>query len=231
MAMLGNVRAAARRLAAGAAVLALAGGLTALIPASPASAAGCAPRTGPNQRQVEKYLGLRVDGWASQADCLAVQRFQRRFDIRPTAGYAGPLTGSIVTRLSTAHYGQCGYSAATKVCVDLTSQVVWVTKAGKRTYGPVPVRSGRKNLTTPAGTFKIQDKKVTTVSSIFGVKLPYWQRFYRDMGFHQTTTYLYDPKIPGSHGCLNLLPADAKALFGITARGTVVQIIGRKPGT
>ncbi len=226
-----SVRGGVRRLAAAAVVFAVAGGVMALVPASPASAAGCAPRTGSHQKQVEKYLGLRVDGWASLADCLAVQKFQRRFDIRPTAGYAGPLTYSVVTRLSTAHYGQCGYSAATKVCVDLTSQVMWVTKAGKRTYGPTPIRSGRKNLTTPAGLFRIQDKKVSTVSSIFKVKLPYWERFYRDMGFHQTTTYLYEPSIPGSHGCPNLLPADAKALYGITVSGTEVQIFGRKPGT
>jgi len=231
--MLGSVRllGGARRLAAAAAVLVMAGGLTALVPASPASAAGCAPRTGSHQKQVEKFLGLRVDGWASQADCLAVQRFQRRYDIRPSAGYAGPLTYSIVTRLSTAHYRSCSNSTALKVCVDLTSQVMWVTKAGKRIYGPTPIRTGRKNLATPAGTFRIQDKKVSTVSSIFGVKLPYWQRVYRDMGFHQTTTYLYDPSIPGSHGCTNLLPADAKALYGLTVRGTVVQVFGRKPGT
>ena len=220
-----------RRLGVAMVVAAVAGGVLGLVPASSASAAGCAPRTGPYQRPVEKYLGLRVDGVASYADCIAVQNFQRRFDIRPAVGYAGPLTNSIVVRLSTAHYGQCAFSYYTRVCVDLTSQVMWVTKAGKRTYGPTPIRTGRKYLTTPAGFFSIQDKKISTVSSIFKVKLPYWQRFYRDMGFHQTTTYLYDPQIPGSHGCINLLPSDAKALFGITARGTSVHIFGRKPGT
>lgn len=231
--MLGGTRVlrGGRRLAAAALVAVVAGGLTALVPATSASAAGCAAKTGPYQRQVERYLGLRVDGVASYADCVAVQNFQRRFDIRPAAGYAGPLTVSVVNRLASSHYGQCGYSAVTKVCVDLTSQVMWVTKAGKRIYGPTPIRSGRKHLTTPAGNFRIQDKKVSTVSSIFKVKLPYWQRFYRDMGFHQTTTYLYDAKIPGSHGCLNLLPADAVALFRLTASGTPVQIFGRKPGT
>lgn len=220
-----------RRWAAAAAVAAVAGGTMALVPVTPASAAGCAPRTGTHQRQVERLLGLRVDGVASYADCLAVQRYQRRFDIRPSAGYAGPLTYSVASRLASAHYGQCGRSYALRVCVDLTSQVMWVMRGGTKIYGPTPIRTGRKHLTTPAGYFGIQDKKVTTVSSIFKVKLPYWQRFYRDMGFHQTTTYLYDAKIPGSHGCINLLPADAKALFNLTARGTSVHIFGRKPGT
>jgi lipoprotein-anchoring transpeptidase ErfK/SrfK len=214
------------------AVVAVAGGALALAPASPAAAAGCTPRTGPYQKQVEKYLGLKVDGVASAADCVAVQRFQIRYDIRPTAGYAGPLTYSIVTRLSTAHYGSCGNSTITKVCVDMTSQVMWVIKGGsKRIYGPVPVRTGRKHSTTPAGSYRIGDKKLETVSSIFKVKMKYWQRFYRDMGFHQSTTYLYDPSIPGSHGCINLLATDAKALYGITVTGTPVQVFGRKPGT
>jgi lipoprotein-anchoring transpeptidase ErfK/SrfK len=108
---------------------------------------------------------------------------------------------------------------------------MWVMSGSRRTYGPVPIRTGRKGLTTPAGAFRIQDKKVTTTSSYFKVKLPYWQRFYRDMGFHQTTTYLYDSRIPGSHGCINLLPTDAQALFRITRGGTPVHIFGRKPGS
>jgi hypothetical protein len=209
----------------------VASGAVALAPASPAAAAGCTPRTGPYQRQLEKYLGRPVDGVASYADCVAVQKFQIRFNIQPTAGYAGPLTWSVASRLSRAQFGGCGYTMAMRVCVDMTSQTMWVIKGGKRIYGPVPVRTGRKGLTTPAGWFRVQDKKVSTVSSYFKVKLPYWQRFYRDMGFHQSTTYLYDPKIPGSHGCINLLATDAKALFNLTVRGTEVHIFGRKPGT
>jgi lipoprotein-anchoring transpeptidase ErfK/SrfK len=220
-------------MAAAAVVTALAGGALALLPASSASAAACTPKTGPYQKQVEAYLGLKADGVANMADCLAVQRFQTRYDIRPNAGYAGPLTYSIVTRFLTAHYKDCAAPArGKKLCVDLTSQVLWVMDGAKRVFGPVPIRTGRKGLTTPAGAFRIGDKKVDTISSIFNVHLYYWQRFYRDMGFHQATTYLYDPKIPGSHGCINLLAVDAKTLFGLTVAGsTPVQIFGRKPGT
>jgi lipoprotein-anchoring transpeptidase ErfK/SrfK len=222
-----------RRALAAVAAAAVAGCGLALAPAAGAVAAGCTPNTGPYQRQVEAYLHLPVDGKASLADCLAVQRFQTRFDIRPNAGYAGPLTYSIVTRLSTAHYRDCAVpTAGRKVCVDLTSQVMWVLDRTKVSYGPVPLRTGRKGLTTPAGSFRIGDKKLDTISTIFHVHLYYWERFYKDMGFHQTTTYLYDPQIPGSHGCINLLPADAKALYGLTVAGsTPVQIFGRKPGT
>ncbi|TQS41427.1 L,D-transpeptidase [Cryptosporangium phraense] len=216
-----------RRVAALVAVV-LAAGLALLIPSS-AQAAGCSPRTGPAQRQVEKYLHLKVDGKASQADCVAVQRFQQRMGIRPTAGYAGPLTGSIVTRLANASYSKCGANGGIRVCVDLTHQVFWVKRNSSLAYGPAPIRTGRAGLATPAGLFRIQDKKVSTVSTIFKVKLPYWERFYADMGFHQTTTYLYDGGSPGSHGCINLLPIDARTLFKYTKYGTPVKIFGKKP--
>lgn len=224
------LRPALRRSAVLVATVVVGGGLGALVP-SAADAAGCSARTGPAQRQVERHLGRPVDGVASHADCVAVQTFQRRMGIRPAAGYAGPLTSKVVSRLAGASLGACGYSAGIRICVDLTHQVMWVTRSGQRIRGPVPIRTGRTGLRTPAGMYRIQGKKVNTISTIFKVKLPYWQRFYRDMGFHQTTTWLYDPGSPGSHGCINLLPADAKALYSLTTIGTPVKIFGRKPGT
>jgi hypothetical protein len=205
----------------------------ALAPGSAASAAGCSPKTGPYQKQVEALLGLRADGVASAADCIAVQKFQTRFGIQPNAGYAGPLTFSVATRLHNSNYKGCAApKKGRKVCVDLSNQVMWVLDGSKRVYGPTPIRTGRKSLTTPTGNFHIGDKKVDTISTIFHVHLPYWERFYRDMGFHQTTTYLYDAASPGSHGCINLLVPDAKGLYALTTAGsTPVQIFGRKPGT
>jgi hypothetical protein len=220
------------RLAGLAAATALTGGVLGALLPSTVQAAGCNPRTGPAQRQVEKYLGLPVNGTASLTDCLAVQRFQRRMDIRPTLGYAGPLTGSVVARLSGAALSSCGTSAGVRVCVDLTHQVMWMKRGSKRVYGPVPIRTGRAGLRTPSGNFSVRDKKVSTTSSIFkGVPLPYWERFYADMGFHETPSWLYLENVPGSHGCINLLPADARALYKLTKIGTPVHIFGRKPGT
>jgi hypothetical protein len=224
-----------RSVARAAALLAitLGGAAGVLAPGSAASAAGCSPKTGPYQRQVESLLGLKADGVASVADCLAVQKFQTRYGIQPNGGLAGPTTYSVATRLHNANVKGCPAPAhGRKVCVDLSDQVMWVLEGSKRIYGPTPVRTGRKGLTTPSGDFHIGDKKVDTISTIFHVHLPYWERFYRDMGFHQTTTYLYDSAIPGSHGCINLLPADATALFALTTAGTTpVHIFGKKPGT
>ena len=60
--------------------------------------------------------------------------------------------------------------------------------------------------------------------------LPYWQRFAQGMGFHETTTYLHEKSI-GSHGCVNLLHADAVRMWELGKVGTRVVLIGRRPGT
>ena len=207
--------------------------------ARPAGTGICA-QNGPAQLAVEKYLAthtqfgtVQVDGKQDAADCAVIKKFQRRYGIIPAAGYAGPLTGRVVARLTSAHarMGQCNTGPGLSVCVDLTSQTTWVVRDEDVVFGPTTIRTGRAGLATPDGEFKISDKKRRTVSSIFHVVLPYWQRFNADMGFHSTPSYLYEGDSPGSHGCINLLSQDAKTLFGITKTGTPVHIFGRKPGT
>jgi lipoprotein-anchoring transpeptidase ErfK/SrfK len=60
--------------------------------------------------------------------------------------------------------------------------------------------------------------------------MPYWQRFVRGIGLHDTTTYLHDGW-RGSHGCVNLLGSDAKSLYRKLRIGTTVKVFGRRPGT
>ncbi|MCW2502613.1 MAG: hypothetical protein JWO79_897 [Actinomycetia bacterium] len=194
--------------------------------------------TGPGQLAVEKYLAthtefgpVTVDGKQSAQDCAAIKKFQARYGVLPLAGYAGPVSGSVATRLSSVATAKCSVKGLT-VCVDLTSQTMWVVSGGRTVLGPVPIRTGRAGKATPPGFYSIQDKKKWTTSSEFkDVPLPYWERFNGGMGFHQTPSYLYDQNSPGSHGCINLLRRDAIALFGLTHSGTRVHIFGAKPGT
>jgi hypothetical protein len=211
------------------------GGALAVVPSGAAQAAGDC-RTGPGQLTVEKYIARNpslgkviVDGRQTSAtECKAVKNFQARFGISPVAGYAGPTTGSVASRLLGAHLSRC--KTGTRVCVDLSTQTFWMVRSSRIVMGPFPLRSGRTGgYQTPTGTFRIGTKKKMTVSSYYGTKMPYWQQFHRDMGFHETPSYLYQG--PGSHGCLNLLRRDAVKLYGLTQRGTTVQIFGRKPGT
>ena len=64
----------------------------------------------------------------------------------------------------------------------------------------------------------------------YKVWLPYWQGFNGDIGFHQTTSYLHEASL-GSHGCINLLPADATAYWDTLGEGTTVQVFGHRAGT
>jgi lipoprotein-anchoring transpeptidase ErfK/SrfK len=80
---------------------------------------------------------------------------------------------------------------------------------------------------TPAGRYRIGWRNVREWSDPYEVWMPYWQQFYGGMGFHETTTYIHDGSI-GSHGCVNLLPGDARRLWGLAEVGTRVHAFGAR---
>lgn len=167
---------------------------------------------------------------SSMAACETVKRFQQWAQVPVQTGAADATTGQVAERLSKADPAACQPDAARTVCVDLTSQTAWVVENGNMLLGPVPVRTGKAEDATPIGGFAISQKKVHTVSSEYHVPLPFWQRFYEDFGFHASDkdTPLYAPNVRGSHGCVNMLPRDAQALFNLTQIDTPVKIYGKK---
>jgi len=201
-----------------------------------AAAAGCA--TGKYQKQVEGYLKkiggygtLSVDGKQSAADCAAIKKFQTRFGIKPAQGLAGPTTVDVAKRLASTNVAACkAKKSGITFCVNLTLQTTWVMKNNKVYVKPTITRTGMKGYRTPSGTFKINKRTRKEWSDPYHVWLPYWQRFIGGRGFHQTTTYIHD-KWRGSHGCVNLLPQDAKTYYGIGKISSTVKVIGRRPGT
>ncbi|MEV6849775.1 L,D-transpeptidase family protein [Actinoplanes sp. NPDC051411] len=222
-----------------AALAVLVGGLTAAAFA-PQSASAAAPScgTGTYQKQVEGYLAklggygpVTVDGKQSAADCAAIKKFQARFGIRPGTGSADATTYDVGRRLTVTSTAACNAKkTGITFCVDLTHQTTWVMKDGKVYRPPTVTRTGKKGYATPAGTFTINKRTRKEWSDPYHVWLPYWQRFIGGRGFHQTTTYIHDKSI-GSHGCVNLLPADAQAYWGIGRMGMTVKVFGRRPGT
>ncbi|MEU8048677.1 MULTISPECIES: L,D-transpeptidase family protein [Micromonospora] len=205
-------------------------------PAPKPAAAGCP--LGEHQREVETYLArlggfgrVTVDGRQSAADCAAIKKFQQRYDIRPAAGRAGPTTYDVAKRLATTDTKRCkAASSGTTFCIDLTRQTTWALRGGKVVWGPTVTRTGMKGYATPAGTFTINYRNIKEWSDPYEVWLPYWQHFTQGMGYHQTTTYLHDKSI-GSHGCVNLLPADALRAWELGKVGSRVVLFGRRPGT
>ena len=201
-----------------------------------AAKASCS--TGKYQKQVEGYLKklggygtVSVNGKQSAADCSAIKKFQARFGIRPAAGLAGPTTYAVAKRLANTKTSACKASSGkVTVCVDLTNQTVFVKKGSTVTVKPTVTRTGMKGHRTRTGTFKVWQRAKKEYSEPYKVWMPYWQRFDRGIGLHQTTTYLHDTW-RGSHGCVNLLPSDAKSLYGKLKMGTTVKVYGRRSGT
>lgn len=212
-----------------------------------ASAASCTAGTGPYQRQVEAYLGLRVDGRNSTSDCLAIQKWQRDNDVVPAAGYAGPLTHRVVARKLQANQrvDLCP-TLARVVCVDLTSQMMWIAEDGDRVWGPYAIRSGRNGYETRTTRNRGGDCRsrrstgTQDYCTVFrrhrdyynstGDHMPYAMFFDGGEAFHTyRERYIYNSL--GSHGCIHMLPSKAAWLWTQLPNGTKIAVFGRKPGT
>lgn len=215
-------------------------------PAS-ASAAACTAGTGPYQKQLEAYLKLTVDGRNSAKDCAAIRAFQVDNDIVPAAGYAGSLTSSVVVRkkLALSRASRCP-SYDRVVCVDLTSQMMWIAEGGDRVWGPYAVRSGRDGYETRTTQNRGGDcrsrlsRGTADYCTVFrrhrdyynstGAHMPYAMFFDYGEAFHTyRERYIYNSL--GSHGCIHMLPSKARWLWDRMPNGTKVYVFGRRPGT
>ena len=197
--------------------------------------------TGERQRDAEYWLGqlveygpITVDGVLTAAECAGVQRFQRRFGISPANGRAGATTADVARRIavsqSPVEQAACRPGSGLTVCVNLSLQTLWVVRDGTVMISPTVIRTGMRGFATPAGSYRTHERSLRNWSDPYEVWLPYWQRIVRGIGFHETTTYIHNSGL-GSHGCVNLLKADAKALWSLTPLGTSVRIFGRRPLT
>jgi lipoprotein-anchoring transpeptidase ErfK/SrfK len=211
--------------------------LTLALGAAPAQAASCTTATGPYQKQVEKFMGLKVDGRQSASDCKAIQTFQRWHGITPTIGYAGPVTWRTMNTIlaqraagtTPNRAGTCPTNRGRIACVDLTRQLTWIQDGARLKYGPVPVRTGRDGAETRTGSKKVYYRSANHWSTIYKVWMPYSQFFDGGQAFHSVTKSVYNP--PGSGGCVNMRPTDAKAYWNLLKNGDDVFVYGRKPGT
>ena len=206
------------------------------VPAAPAAAEPPCP-PGDYQSDVEAALALIgtygpivPDGDQSPGDCEVIKAFQERMGIVPASGTPGPTTMDVAKRIANTDTSQCPVSEAAMACVDLTHQTFYITQNGSVLLGPTVTRTGMPGWATPSGTFRIANKAMREWSTPFSVWLPYWQRFYYGDGLHETTTYIHN--MPnGSHGCVNLLHADAAKAYELLGVGSMVHLYGRRPGT
>jgi hypothetical protein len=193
----------------------------------------CSKQTGPYQRQVEKWLKLKVDGKQSAADCRAIRAFQVKYRIKPAIGFAGPVTWAqmmlVSARKNPNAAGKCPVRTYRVACVDLSRQLTWVQKGKKVVFGPVPMRSGRAGYRTRTGWHKIFWKHKNHVSTLYNQPMPYSQFFSGGQAFHAVYGTIFTTV--GSMGCVNLRLGDARKLWSVTRTGDRVYVWGRRPGT
>ncbi|MFF5048776.1 L,D-transpeptidase family protein [[Kitasatospora] papulosa] len=202
-----------------------------------AQAASCTAAKGPYQKQAEKWLKRTADGKQSVADCKAIRSFQADKGITPAVGYAGPVTWRTMKTITAQKAAGKNPNAAKKcptnkgriACVDLTRQLSWIQDGSKLKFGPVPVRTGRNGDETRTGSKKIYWRNINHWSTLYDVSMPYAQFFDGGQAFHSVTKSMYNN--PGSAGCVNMLPGDAKAYWNLLKNGDDVYVYGRKPGT
>ncbi|SCE25105.1 L,D-transpeptidase catalytic domain [Streptomyces sp. SolWspMP-5a-2] len=192
----------------------------------------CSRSTGPYQRQVERWLGLPVDGKQSAADCRAVRAFQKQRGIKPANGFAGPVTWATMqlvgARRNPNAAGRCPVRPQRVACVDLDRQLTWVQKGRKVVFGPVPMRSGRPAHATRTGWFRIYWKHKNHWSTLYNSPMPYAQFFSGGQAFHAVYGSIHTTV--GSWGCVNLRLPDARKLWGVLKKNDRVYVWGRRPG-
>ncbi|MEU0003169.1 L,D-transpeptidase [Streptomyces sp. NPDC006314] len=193
----------------------------------------CSKQAGPYQRQVERWLKLKVDGKQSTKDCKAIRAFQLKHKIKPAIGFAGPVTWSTMMLISAGKNPnaakKCPVKSYRVACVDLDRQLTWVQKGTKVLFGPVPMRSGRKGMVTRKGWHTVYWRHKNHVSTLYGQPMPYAQFFDGGQAFHAVYGSIFTTV--GSYGCVNLKLADARKLWGVLKKGDHVYVWGRRPGT
>jgi len=143
-------------------------------------------------------------------------------------------------------------SAQYSVQLDLTEQKVYLLY-NDRAIMESPVSSGRPGHLTPTGTFRISNKDLKHVSSIYGrivdrsgrtvvldadVDMPrpagtrfinapmrYFMQFAPGIGLHAG----YLPGYPASHGCVRMPEQKAIAFYQAISVGTPVTVFGMAP--
>jgi hypothetical protein len=115
-------------------------------------------------------------------------------------------------------------SGVLAILVSLPRQMLYVYRGGVL-IARSSVSSGRPGHSTPSGLFPILGKEVMHYSNLYQhAPMPYMQRLTME-GVALHAGYL--PGEPASHGCIRLPGEFARRLFGITACGDPVLVVGR----
>ena len=146
------------------------------------------------------------------------------------------------------YWGDTGSGGKSRIAIDLKKQRAYFYR-GDELVGISVVSTGRQGYKTPSGEFRITQKDMTHVSSIYGdyvdpsgqvvtenvdttkdprprgtvfrgAPMPYFLRIHGGIGMHAG----YLPGYPASHGCIRLPKEMAIHFFQDASIGTPVEI-------
>lgn len=108
-----------------------------------------------------------------------------------------------------------------RVVISIPEQKAYVFEEGEL-VATSPVSTGKRGHETPAGTFRILQKKVRHFSNLYdNAPMPYMQRLtHGGIALHAGQL----PGYPASHGCIRLPWSFAKKLYGMTTFATRVIV-------
>jgi len=114
--------------------------------------------------------------------------------------------------------------------VDISEQRLYYYENGKQ-IGKHIVSSGRWDMPTPLGEYRIFQKAPRAFSARYGLYMPYWMSFKPMYGFHELPEWPSGYKeganhlgVRVSHGCVRLGVGPAKILYNWAPIGTKVFI-------
>jgi lipoprotein-anchoring transpeptidase ErfK/SrfK len=110
--------------------------------------------------------------------------------------------------------------AASRACVDLSTQQAWLMRDGDVIYGPVPVATGKTSAPTDPGTFRVSWKDLHHRSSEFNnAPMPYSVFYHGGEAFHEGSVAVR------SHGCVHLARPAAQKFYNTLLVGDVIQVV------
>ncbi len=186
--------------------------------------------TGPVVAAVQQrliWLGapVKLTKVMDRATLTALARFRSKFGIAAST----KVTASTFARLSSLTRSHGVLPAAcrtsgTVLCVDKTQKSLRFVRAGKVLL-TTDARFGSDALPTREGTFHVQRKAATHVSSLYHTSMPYSMFFSGGQAVHYSPYFHRDGYNGHSHGCVNIRDyATAGYLFAHSPIGTKVVV-------
>jgi len=122
-------------------------------------------------------------------------------------------------------------SSAKSIVIALDPQFLAAYEAGTL-VASYPISSGRPGFETPVGRFSVTKMDEDHASSVYPEETGGGWPMPHALRFHRSEYWIHGGELkgfPDSHGCVRLLPKDAKALYAWAGIGIPVRVVATLP--